>query len=408
MDQSDELGSKELFDLFQAARLASLYKEGLLSETEREALGRWLEASDEHRRWFEALLANEEDFTPKFQVYKELQADSQAAFQEICVKLEIAPEMEGRKTVRRRALTIGVAASVVLLLAGLSIYLYAPKQKATPVIAAIVADIPPGTNKATLVLSNGQTVVLDSAHAGVIAQQPGDATVLNKAGQLSYAVNKDNEGGEMLFNTITTGKGGQYKLVLSDGTKVWLDATSSLHYPTAFAGQRREVTLVGQAYFEVAHHSQPFIVHTGSVDVQDLGTAFNVNAYPEGKAIKATLIEGSIRVASGTRQETLVPGEQARVMSDGSLRIAKDVSTSSAIGWKEGLFVFDHTSLEEGMRQIARWYDVSVEYPQGKVPDREMLGTASLHENLSVLVKLLNYSGISCSLDLAHRKIIVQ
>lgn len=393
-------------DLFRVAELVPRWKEGLLTLKEAAFIQRWLSEAEVHRTWFESMTEGEIP-AEKAESIKDFEARRTEAFSRVSEQIGFLTP--SRRRSRNGKAAFGILA--ILAIASGALYLNHKGTPSTPRPQLSIlppTDILPGTNKATLVLSNGQQVDLDSAHTGVITQQPGNATVTNGGGQLAYASNNAGGVGAVLYNTVNTGKGGQYKLVLSDGTKVWLDASSSLHYPTVFAGKNREVSLTGQGYFEVAHHKEPFIVHTPSVDIQDLGTAFNVKAYAESKVTKATLLQGSIRVTAGTRRETLVPGEQARVTADGAVRVSKGVNTDSVIGWKDGLFIFDHTSLEEGMAEIGRWYDVTIEYAGGKVPDREMLGTAPLHENLSVLVKLLNYSGINCTLDLTNRKIVVQ
>lgn len=394
-------------DLFRVAALVPRWKEGLLTLKEAAFIQHWLGEAEVHRIWFESM-ANGEIPVEKAESIKAFEARRSEAFGRVSEQIGFLTS--ARRRSRNRRVALGIL--TILVVASGALYFYHKStltRPSSPSVSTLTpTDILPGASKATLVLSNGQQVDLDSAHAGVITQQTGNATVTNGGGQLAYAVNGAKAADELFYNTINTGRGGQYKLVLSDGTRVWLDAYSSLKYPTAFAGKRREVTLTGQAYFEVAHHIEPFIVHTSSVDIQDLGTAFNVKAYSESKITKATLLQGSIRVIAGARQETLVPGEQARVTADGAFHVSNDVNLESVVGWKEGLFVFDHTSLEEGMAEIGRWYDVTIEYAGGKAPDREMLGTAPLHENLSVLVKLLNYSGINCTLDLTNRKIVVQ
>jgi ferric-dicitrate binding protein FerR (iron transport regulator) len=248
------------------------------------------------------------------------------------------------------------AAAAILLTFSIALFVHRSRP-VVPAPTAAVLDLAPGSNKAVLTLAGGQTVLLDSAHSGLIRQQ-GGAQIINRAGGLLAYKEEIGNHNPQLYNTITTGRGGQYRVVLSDGTRVWLDAASSLHYPTAFTGGSREVTLTGQGYFEVAHHAQPFIVHTDRADVQDLGTAFNVNAYPEEGGVVTTLVEGSVRVLSSGKARTLTPGQQATAAA--GLRVEDDVNVDDVVAWKEGRFQFTGVPFGAVLQSLSRWYDVDV------------------------------------------------
>ncbi|TDX01823.1 FecR family protein [Dinghuibacter silviterrae] len=403
MDRLDDINEKDLFSLFRAAQLVARYKEGLLSRAESDDLQQWLDVSPRHREWFDELLDQEERFSRKLDVFKDLNADTERALKEVMAKAGMAPVMAQSKTVRYTPWVAGIAASVLLLLGGFALYRYWPAHQVAPQVAAVVNDILPGQDKATLTL-DGKTIVLDRSHEGLIAQPVAGNSIKNNGGLLSYKAESTTS--ELHYNTVTTGRGGQYKLVLSDGTKVWLDAASSLHFPTAFAGSSREVDLTGQAYFEVAHHKEPFIVHTAKADIQDLGTAFNVNTYTEEGAAQYTLVQGSIRVAPTVGgSHVLVPGQRALVLDGGGIEIQNHVDLDEITAWTKDLFVFDHTDLKTGMREIARWYDIDIVY-EGDLGDKKLEGTAPRNENLSVLVRLLNLSGIPCKL--VDKKLIVE
>src|ERR1700744_4700472 len=255
-------------DLFRVAALVPRWKEGLLTLQEAAFIQHWLGEAEIHRTWFESM-ADGVIPQEKADSIKEFESRRSAAFSR--VSEQIGFSTPAKRLSRNRRVVLGIL--TILVAASGVLYFYHrgnPGRTSTPKLSSLTpADILPGTNKATLILSNGQQVDLDSAHVGIIAQQSGNATVTNEGGQLAYATNGTKATDELLYNAINTGKGGQYKLVLSDGTKVWLDASSSLKYPTAFTGKKREVILTGQAYFEVAHHIEPFIVHTSSVDIQD-------------------------------------------------------------------------------------------------------------------------------------------
>lgn len=363
MDQLDDLNSKELFDLFEAARLAARYKEGSLSEREGMALREWLDASPSHRVWFEDIIGKEDGLAPQLETFKNLSADSVTAFEGVRTKIGIETAAGQPGIVRRRAIVISAAASVLLALAGFAIYKYLPghqRNEGSAPIASVVNDVLPGQNKATLSF-DGKTIVLDSAHEGLIAQASVGATIRNAGGQLSYKA--ATAAAEVHYNTVKTGRGGQYKLVLSDGTKVWLDAGSSLHFPTAFAGAKREIQLTGQAYFEVAHHKEPFIVHTPKADIQDLGTAFNINTYPDENqgATRVALVRGSVRLSTpGGQSQVMAPGQHAQVSVDGRLETLKGLDMDDVLAWKEGYFQYSDADLETILHGISRWYDLDI------------------------------------------------
>jgi ferric-dicitrate binding protein FerR (iron transport regulator) len=403
MEPLDDLSNKEIYDLFEAARLAARYKEGLLSGKEWEALQQWMEASPRHRDWFESLLNSEDDFAPKLDTFKELTASGDEAFRDVCARVGIEPL---RPAISRRRRIAGVAAAAVLLIAGAALfhYVHSDNHNLVPQVA-MVNDVPPGQSKATLSFDGG-TVDLDSAHEGIIAQPSAGATIRNGNGELSYAAGNGHTGA-LHYNTVTTNKG-QYKLLLSDGTKVWLDAKSSLKFPTVFASNRREVEVTGQVYMEVAHHKAPFIVHTSKGDIQDLGTAFNINTYPDESSAQFTLVEGSIRVvpSTGAAGRVLTPGQQALISSTDGLKVHSDVDLDEVTGWTKGMFVFDHADLKTILRQVSRWYGVEVVYADD-IPAKSIKGMAPRDVNLSVLIAGLSSMMTDVHFSLNGNKLIV-
>ncbi|HEY4148650.1 MAG TPA: FecR family protein [Chitinophagaceae bacterium] len=257
------------------------------------------------------------------------------------------------------------AAAAVFLLLGLSAFLWRrqapPKQQ--PVIAnQFKNDIAPGGNKAILTLADGSTIVLDSAGKGDLARQGNTRIVKLDAGKLSYDAAGSGTA-TMVYNRISTPVGGQYQVTLPDGTQVWLNAMSSLRFPTAFNGDSREVELTGEAYFEVAKDKhKPFRVNVAGMQAEVLGTHFNVNAYPDEASVKTTLLEGSIRMVKGTASLLLRPGQQAQSKGLNDFLLIKDADTDQAIAWKNGHFSFEGADVHALMRQIARWYGVQVRY----------------------------------------------
>jgi ferric-dicitrate binding protein FerR (iron transport regulator) len=291
------------------------------------------------------------------------------------------------------------AAAAILLLAGSSTWLIF-KQPVTKEIAA-VKDIPPGKTGAILTLANGNVIELDSLKNGIIATQQGTSLSLQN-GTLSYnAKNAD----AVSYNTIRTPKARQFQVVLPDGSEVWLNAESSLKYPTAFI-KDRTVEISGEAYFEVTKNAAlPFKVKIGdkaAIDV--LGTRFNVNAYSDEQSISTTLLEGSVRVNKGAASAILKPGQQAAVNE--SLTVNNDVNTAQVIAWKTGVFNFDNMGIEAIMRQLSRWYDIEVTYEQG-IPSTKFYGEIGRNLNLSQVLEGLKLSGVHFRIENGKRLVVL-
>jgi ferric-dicitrate binding protein FerR (iron transport regulator) len=260
----------------------------------------------------------------------------------------------------------GVAAAILVLLAAVWMWHENSPEKIaenTPRTAIQSGNnITPGGNKAVLILGNGSSVTLDSAHNGIIAQQGGVA-VSKLNGRLSYS--EQGNGHEVtIYNTIVTPRGGEYQVVLPDGSKVWLNAASSLRFPTAFTGTARSVELTGEAYFEVAaNKDRPFEVKVNGMEVKVLGTHFDIMAYHDEPVIRTTLLEGSVQVSAGSRQIVLLPGQQASLDHSGNSNIeVSRADVQAAVAWKNGLFLFHDTDIRSVLREIARWYDAEVVY----------------------------------------------
>jgi transmembrane sensor len=299
-----------------------------------------------------------------------------------------------------------VAAALVVLLAGSSFYyLQSLKRKlAVPPGTMVHQDIAPGGNKAMLTLANGTTVLLDSMHNGIVAQQGATHVVKLSNGQIAYNVagNAHDAGG---FNTMATPRGGQYQIVLPDGTRVWLNAASSLRYPVRFTGADRMVTLTGEAYFEVAADVQhPFKVQANHLEIQVLGTHFNVMAYDDEQAVNTTLLEGAVKVKNGKDGSILRPGQQGILDKESAQLLVKEVDVTQVIAWKDGYFQFDGIDLPALLRQISRWYDLEIVY-EGVVPDHEFVGRISRTAQLSSVLKALQISDIHFRIE--GKKLIV-
>jgi ferric-dicitrate binding protein FerR (iron transport regulator) len=265
-------------------------------------------------------------------------------------------------------------------------------------------DLAPGANKAVLTLANGASIILDSAQNGALTTQ-GNTKILKLNGMLTYE-DSSKASSAVLYNTISTPRGGQYQLVLADGSKVWLNAASSLRFPAAFTGKERKVELMGEGYFEVAKNaSMPFKVEVNGMEVEVLGTHFNINSYHDEPAIRTTLLEGSVKINKNNTTSLLKPGQQAEVNSAGEVRIINDADIDAAVAWKDGKFQFDRADIYAIMRQIARWYDVDVEY-KGATIISHFGGTISRNVNLSQVLKMLHLTG-EVKFEINGRKIMV-
>ncbi|WP_316814799.1 FecR family protein [Pedobacter nyackensis] len=288
-----------------------------------------------------------------------------------------------------------VAAAVVLLAVSVGMYFYI-NQNNTPDKSAHVADnrgkdVAPGGNKAILVLADGSELSLTDADNGELASQAGIKVSKTADGQLVYELSEGKASTQMAYNTIKTPVGGQYQLNLPDGTKVWLNAASSLTFPANFNGNERKVELKGEAYFEVAKHiGKPFIVSSvSSKNVQEvkvLGTHFNINSYENESDIKTTLLEGSVQVSAKTAVKVLQPGQQS-VLDRGKFSV-QQVDANQAIDWKNGDFIFADEGIHSIMRKLERWYDIEVVY-QGNIPETGFAGEISRGKKLSEVLKVL-------------------
>jgi ferric-dicitrate binding protein FerR (iron transport regulator) len=291
------------------------------------------------------------------------------------------------------------AAAVLLLISGIT-FIFLNKTK--PTIKNGFAtnkglDILPGTDKAILTLADGSKVILDENTSANISDRDGLKISRTKDGQLVYTILDQTDlktKSEIAFNTIQTPKGGQYQVILPDGTKVWLNAASSLKYPEVFVGNERRVELTGEAYFEVAKNkTKPFHVKNQHQNVEVLGTHFNINSYMDDHTIKTTLLEGSVRVSNGQSVRILKPGEQAIAEASGAgiISLVANVDTDDETAWKNGLFQFNNADLKTILNQLERWYDVNIDY--SSVPNKKYNGMVPRKAKLSEVLKMLEKTG---------------
>jgi len=236
---------------------------------------------------------------------------------------------------------------------------------------------------------------------GALAEQQG-SKIIKKGTQLIYSGGGANT--EVAFNTMSTPRGRQFQLVLADGSMVWLNAASSIRFPTAFTGKDRKVEVTGEVYFEVAKNpSKPFKVMANGTEIEVLGTHFNIDAYDE--VTKTTLLEGSVKINTQNKTSFLKPGQQAQIVAGGEIKTSNSVDVEQVMAWKNGRFVFEDADLQTIMSQVSRWYDVDVVY-QDKMPKRSFTADISRNTNLSVFLKVLDVSGIHFKIE--GKKLLVQ
>lgn len=406
--------------------LIAQYANGELTPAQEEELLQLLGAHNEAelisvlREMLEAESVNAAAIDPRA-----LQASLQRVLMVDKLAEPVVPHRRAGRVVsvnRRRA---WMAAAVCIIVAGAIAVFVMNKKKVIPEVAETAPaqyDVQPGGNKAILTLANGQQIVLDSATNGQLVQQ-GGAQVVKEEGSLKYEAGGMKP--EVVYNMLSTPKGGQYKLILPDGSKVWLNAASSIRYPAAFPGNERSVEITGEVYFEVTKNQhKPFRVHFPNGEVEVLGTHFNINAYDDEASSKTTLLEGKVKIVNrqtvNVKRETvqqserdeqsaiLKPGEQASLSHTSQTSqsiLVQTVDTAEITAWTNGLFVFHNQDLETIMRQISRWYDVQVSYEKKPVGET-IVGTIPRSVPVSKVLHLMELTGL-VHFKIEGKKIIV-
>ncbi|MGN6439780.1 MAG: FecR family protein [Agriterribacter sp.] len=380
----------------QAMILLQRYRQGLCSEEEQQIVERWYAQLEDKGSW--KWTDNEKGLFEE-ELFERISA-------------EISEGGNDKVVPIKNRFLWWKAAAAVLVLGAASVTWFilstgnSKKQLAEPVaVVKETNDAQPGKTGAILTLANGQQILLDTTADGAIAVQ-GAPDIMNKNGTLTY----DDDAGNsdvVAYNSIVTPKGRQYKLVLADGTKVWLNAASSLHYPVYFAGNQRMVEVSGEAYFEVAEKKDergskvPFYVkimheNADAEEVQVLGTHFNINAYDDEADTKVTLLEGSIKVSKGSITPVLIrPGQQAKIAD--KINVDKNADLEMVMAWKNGTFNFKNAGVSAVMRQAERWYDIKVKYPEG-IPADTLNGGISRGVKLSQFLDIIRYSDIRATI----------
>jgi transmembrane sensor len=380
------------------AALVTRYMSGELASGEALELEAWADSSPANRRLLSRML-NEAELERELDQWRSI--DPGLAYE------RWKAYMQARKRARvLRIMGWSVAASLlVAVVTGAVHSILSSDVRVVPVKPIAARTVLPGRNTATLTLSNGQVVLLDSTDKGELARQ-GNTRLMNTGnGSLSYIVVGKDAVTPATYNILTTPKSGQYQVLLPDGSRVWLNNVSSLRYPTMFKGGNRTVELTGEAYFEIAKDpARPFIVKVRDESVEVLGTSFNIMSYSEEGGTQTTLLSGAVRVNTGAAAVRLKTDEQSKIEPGGGVTILKDVPSQDIVSWKNGFFYFGRASFAAVMRQLARWYDVEVVY-EGDAPEMEFGGKIDRSLPLDELLKFLDRNHIHFRLE--GRKLIV-
>jgi len=369
--------------------LLEKYLSGTASEGEKQQLTGWYNSFDD-----EKVIVKTRSFNEEKEVYERLVARMDEILNAPTEKAKII-------SIKRNYVFWKIAVAMIVLFCGYWGWKTYQSNPGNNQVELASHELHPGHSGAILTLADGKQIFLDSAQNGTISTG-GNNNIIKNGSQVIYGSQTDNENSPLTYNTMSTPKGREFQIVLPDGTKVWLNAASSIKYPTVFNSGLRVVEVTGEAYFEVAHQADkkgqriPFIVHTSRMTIEVLGTHFDVNAYADEPYTKTTLLEGSV-VANekNSRQvETIKPGEQAFVSNTaGSELRVRPADVDKAVAWKNGLFQFDDDQLEAILRQVSRWYDIDIQCAADKKGLR-FNGVISRRSNVKAIMDLLSATGV--------------
>ena len=369
---------------------------GELTDFEELELKQWMQQSEDNRKVADEFLKNDS--------FKEGLRDLMQK-ETIWERIQEQINLRSGKVIRVNWYKrIAIAASVFLVF-GLSAYLafFQKSDRNKDQEVTKTADINPGGYKARLILSDGRSIILDSAADGELAQQ-GNTSVLNKNNQLVYESSAHL--GTVEYNTLATGRAEMYSLTMADGTKVWLNSESSIYFPVAFNDKERRVEVIGEVYIQVAKNpSKPFIVSANGLEVLALGTEFNLNSYKDEDGISTTLVEGTVKVSKGGINTILQPGQQTKLIRNGQFTPPASINIDEITGWRNGWFHFESADLKTILRQFARWYNVEVVY-EGPVKNRKFFGIVKRSSSLSTVLEILHDNDIIFRID--GKKLIVK
>lgn len=389
--------------VLRIAKLIKLHSEGAISAEDQAVLDEWISESEHNRQQFKKLTnpSTIHDGLLNLAHY-DVEGSAKILFEQAGLKFPPPKEeVQNLRQVSRLIKYRWIVAASVLILLGAATYFWlsgAHRPNTSPMIASTMEQVLSGSSKAVLTLSDGSAVLLDSAVDKTLNTKGAANWVKVQHGQLVYQPHSNET--QISYNTISTPRGGEFRLTLADGTRVWLNAESRLRYPVAFIGQQRIVSLTGEAYFEVKHDpARPFKVMVNGTEIQVLGTHFNVNAYKDEPTVSATLLEGRIKLLTPTgKSVNLRPGQQALVDSANNIKVTDGADLQKVVAWQKGLFEFDNTPLTVIMRKIGRWYDVDIVY-EGAPDQQGYGGGINKNQPLSTVLKLLEANGVHFRLE---------
>lgn len=382
-------------------RLVTLIQQqwaGTLAPAQALELEEWAREASKNRQLLDRMASEEALLEREIHLWKKIDPDKGFT--------DWVSWRQSRRRTRILRIT-GWSAAASLLIAALVIGLTrsgSPGSSPAPALSSSLPAVQPGRNTAILTLANGDKVLLDSAGTGKQLAMQGNAKLVKvDDGTIAYSATSST-GAAIAYNVLATPRGAQFKLRLPDGTQVWLNNASSIRYPASFSGSDRTVELSGEAYFAVAKDAEhPFQVKAGGLSVEVLGTGFDLSTYSDEPAALATLVEGKIRVGLGIQHAILEPGQQVAA-GHGDWKVVKSVNTEAVTAWRDGLFDFDNADLHAVLRQLARWYDVEVEF-RGTVPDKRLQGQMQRNLTLNQVIEILQDKDVHFSLE--GRKLIV-
>lgn len=390
----------KLDSIFDNSKLIAKKITGRLTEQEKELFDHWINSSQQNQEFYKKVKDNH-NFLARNEQFENV--NTKRAWEEFSTKLKI----------RKRSNTITIffkyaAAILFPVLIGVTTYYYTNRQVEQKNNTVQVADIKPGSRNAVLVLDDGNKIDLDKQEVARLKEA--DGTIISQVNdELNYVDGKSDKSKKNLQNTLVIPRGGEYSLVLSDGTKVFLNSMSKLVYPVRFSGENREVTLEGEAYFEV-HKDElhPFVVSVNGIQINVLGTKFNVNAYQDEQQIYTTLVEGKVRVNSRNQHESewlLHPDQQAIFDKSNAEVIIRNVDAKQFMQWTTGTYTFTNQSLEEIMKSLSRWYDFTYSFRDESLKTLRFEGGLNKYESIEPILDIIKRTG-KVKYEIAGKEII--
>jgi len=356
-----------------------------INSEEKESLNLWKNESDDNKKLFNEI-NNWDNFQERNNTFKSF--DAEKAWQQFSLKIE-----KPRGSIYfMSVLKYAAAIAIPLLLGGVILYFLSGKQND---IIQQTASISPGTQNAIVVLDNGKTINLEDNQMNHLVEDDG-SVINNKKGELSYSRVKPKLAKKQLQNTLIVPRGGEYKLVLSDGSKVFLNSVSKLTYPVVFNEEIRQVNLEGEAYFEVEKDaSRPFFVNINGMQIEVVGTSFNVKAYTDEDEIYTTLVEGKIKLNTDKSGDEwiLAPDQQAILEKNSNEVVVRKVDAQQYIAWKNGVYLFTNQSLEDIMKTLSRWYDFDYEFADEEIKKVSFEGGLNKYDDIYPILDIMQSTG---------------